>query len=308
MLATLLQRRNKPLHRHLARYEGVLGTALELQLLAPSQALARQAEAQVLLEIDRLEGIYSIFDPSSELMRWQAGRLERVSPDLGWLLQEAERWQRRTEGAFHPAAEALKALYEQQAEPGPEALQILQKALREPLWDWQDGFPRKRTRLPLGFNALAKGRIADQAALVAQRAGAKEGLVSLGGDMRHYGAGSVAVHIAHPFSKADNHPPLATVRLCNRGLATSGVAQRGRHLFDPRTGQRVGEVVQATVVAPDAATADVLATAFCVLPWPKTLALADACEVGCLVVRQDGSILTNRLFDWLLETPLRRAI
>ncbi|WP_027882329.1 FAD:protein FMN transferase [Meiothermus rufus] len=308
MLKTLRLCSSRPRYRYRAQYEGVLGTALELQLLTHTQAQARQAEAQLLLEIDRLEGIYSVFHPNSELMRWQAGAPDRVSADLLWLLRHAELWQQRTEGAFNPAAEALKALFEQTPQPDPERLEALRQELQAPLWDWPMGQPRKRTALRLGFNALAKGRIADQAATAARQAGAQEVLVNLGGDLRHLGTAPLLVSIAHPFANADNLPPLTAVRLCNQGLATSGLAQRGPHLFDPRTAQPVTEVVQATVVASDAATADVLATAFCVLPWPKTQALADALGAGCLVVRSDGQVLTNGYFERLMETPWRRTV
>jgi len=48
------------------------------------------------------------------------------------------------------------------------------------------------------------------------------------------------------------------------------------HLIDPRTGEPVAHVLSATVVAPDAMTADALATAACVLPIHEARRLFDS--------------------------------
>ncbi|WP_233493276.1 MULTISPECIES: FAD:protein FMN transferase [unclassified Meiothermus] len=282
---------------HTARYERVLGTTLELGVWARHPRTARQAEAQILLEIDRLEGLFSRFLPNSELNRWQSAGAARLSPELARLLREAEVWRERTRGAFHPAAEAVQALYQHHS-PSEEELEALRVGLRGPLWALEGEQARKLTPLPLNFNALAKGRIADLACERALRVAGVEGVwVNLGGDLRHCGTGSLRVAIAHPFSPADNAPPLARLTLRNQGIATSGHTQRGPHLFDPRGLRPATRIAQATALAPDAATADVLATAFCVLEPEESLALAEGCKVGCLVVDRQGRVFSNPLFD-----------
>jgi thiamine biosynthesis lipoprotein len=54
---------------------------------------------------------------------------------------------------------------------------------------------------------------------------------------------------------------LATVPLRDGGIATSGQAARGAHIFDPHTGQVATEVLSATVLGPSLVWADVFATA-----------------------------------------------
>jgi FAD:protein FMN transferase len=137
--------------QHQARFEGVLGTALELQLLVDNKTIALQAENLILEEILRLEKIYSRFQPDSELNRWQEAGFCLPSSDLAWLLLEAERWQQLSYGAFHPAIDAVIS--------GQGSLEDL----RAPLWVWQGNQVEKLTAFKLNFNALAKGRIADQA-------------------------------------------------------------------------------------------------------------------------------------------------
>jgi FAD:protein FMN transferase len=280
--------------QHQARFEGVLGTVLDLQLLVDNKTIALKAENLILEEIARLERIYSFFQADSELNRWQAAGSAVPSPDLKWLLERAEHWQQISHGAFHPAIDAVMS--------GHGSLEDLQ----QPLWAWQGNQVQKLTPHKLNFNALAKGRIADQAVAAAlQLEGVHEVLVNLGGDLCHRGAGKLEVVIAHPFSKADNAPELARVWIQNQGVATSGHTHRGAHIFDPRAAQAVTEIAQVTVIAPDAASADVIATICCVLEVQESLAFTESSRVGCLVVTVAGEILTNQSFRALQTTEVK---
>jgi FAD:protein FMN transferase len=274
-------------YQHTARFEGVLGTALELQMLVDNKEIALQAENLILEEIQRLEQIYSFFLPNSELNRWQVAGCAVPSTDLKWLLEQTEHWQKISHGAFHPAIDALIA--------GQDSLEDLQ----QPLWSWTGNQVQKLTPFSLNFNALAKGRIADQACVAAfQLEGVQEVLVNLGGDLCHLGAGNLEVAIAHPFSKADNAPILAKIQISNQGVATSGHTHRGAHIFDPRVAKPVGEVAQVTIIAPNAATADVIATICCVLKPEESLTFTESSNVGCLLVTVAGQIFTNASFQF----------
>lgn len=284
----------RPSYRYRVRYEGVLGTTLELQLLSDGSHTARAAEAQVLAEIDRLEQIFSRCMPDSELSHWQTVGEAVLSPELAWLLREAEGWQCFTGCAFNPAADAVQNLYRQNPSPSEDELEPLRQALQAPLWKLEGDRAVKLTGLSLNFNSFAKGHIADCAVEAALRIkGVQQVMVNLGGDLCHRGKNTLEVAIAHPFSRADNAPTLARLSVRNQGVATSGHTQRGQHLFDPRSARPVQRITQATVVAPDAATADVLSTALCVLEPAEGLALADTCGVGCLLVENNEKVWKN---------------
>ena len=87
-LKTLFKRQ----YQHIKHIEGVLGTSLELQVLADSKLTTQIAETRVLNEILRLEQVYSSFLADSELNRWQTAGHGIPSADLAWLLLEAEKW------------------------------------------------------------------------------------------------------------------------------------------------------------------------------------------------------------------------
>ena len=69
--------------RHTEHFQGVLGTSLEVQVLACSRADGHRAVQAALDEIDRLERVFSRFDPESELNRWLADASLSASPRFG---------------------------------------------------------------------------------------------------------------------------------------------------------------------------------------------------------------------------------
>jgi thiamine biosynthesis lipoprotein len=83
---------------------------------------------------------------------------------------------------------------------------------------------------------------------------------------------------------------VAVVPLALGGLATSGTAARGDHLYDPRTGTPATALASLTVVAPTLEEADVLATAAFVDGGLRLVV-----EAGCegLAVRPDGAQATT---------------
>jgi len=126
-------------------------------------------------------------------------------------------------------------------------------------------------------------------------------LLDIGGDMISWGESPTSagwrIGIANPSASDENAPPIAQLRLANCSVATSGPYQRfltiaGKkysHIFDPRTGRPADGIVSSTVVAPDSATANALATAFCVLTPEESLRVVEQLpRVECLVISTDG--------------------
>lgn len=198
----------RPAHRHAATFERVLGTTLDLQVVSGSPAQGLLGQQTLLAEIDRLELIFSRFLPDSELDRWLTGekRSTTVSPDLGRVLQQALEWTKLSGGAFHPATEALSPLWQQAEAIGvpPDVGAVLEQ-MRRPLYSVQETgghwTATRLTDLPLGFNAFAKGYVADRAAEAAAAVtGVTQVLVNIGGDLRVLGPQGVQIDIADPFT------------------------------------------------------------------------------------------------------------
>jgi thiamine biosynthesis lipoprotein ApbE len=292
--------------------EDVLGTTLELRILADDGAAADRAEVAVLAEVSRLARIASSYDPASELMRWQGrrGAMQPASAELLGLLQAADGWRERSGGAFEPRVQALTALWSRCAAAGRTPTDAERAAVTSRFVDapWRldaaAGTAACLTDLPLSFNAIAKGDIVDRACAAAldPARGVRGLMVALGGDLRVRGELARPVGIADPRRDSESDPALEEVLLNDRALATSGGSQRGwtiagrrySHLLDPRTGRPTGATRGATVLAPTCRDADALATVLCVLPPERGLALVETLpDFACLIVGDDGRVLRS---------------
>lgn len=305
---------------HVFRHENVLGTSFELRVRSRDATAATHAEAMVLGEIDRLAWILSGYSPSSEFSRWQAtrGTRERVSPELAEVLDLSSGWVRRTGGAFNPAAETFTRLWRDAVQRGvePDVATRMDAVRRvgQPAWrlDRTAGVAERLGDCPLTLNAIAKGWIIERASARAWEAGGIDGmLLEIGGDLRVRGTRAEAVALVDPQHDAENAAPLGMVEVTDAGLATSGGYRRGvtvggvhrSHIFDPRTGLPVQRVLGATVIAPDAATADALSTAFSVMDPDESVRLADTTPgVACLLVLEEGGVV--RSGRWPVTTGL----
>jgi thiamine biosynthesis lipoprotein ApbE len=308
-----------------SQFENVLGTSLELKFAAASDKEASRAEAAALAEIERLDHILSGYERESEFNRWlkTSGRPTPVSPELFEVLSLFEQWRARSNGALDPAAQVVSTLWRSAAAerrtPRADELQAAVATIAQPQYRL-DAAAQTATHLgdaPLILNSFAKSYIASRAADAAMRTARLDGLVvNIGGDLVARGPLAETVRIADPKADAENDEPLARILIRNRAVATSGNYRRGveingrwySHIVDPRTALPVDHVISATVVAPQAADAGALATAFCVLTPEESLRLAASLpEVECLLITKNGERVESKGWRALEIPPAPRA-
>jgi len=245
------------------RWQGVaLGAKAQIVLDHPqAERIARDA----LAEIARLERVFSLHRPDSELARLNRdGRLDAPSFALLDCLALARRVHGLTGGRFDPTVQPLwAALAEAGARgeaPDPARLARARAAL---------GFGRVRfdaaaVRLDPGqaltLNGVAQGWIADAAAARMRAAGVADVLVDAG---EIVALGRAPDGGAWPARLAGEAQAL---RLSDRALAASAtlgtrLAGAAGHILDPHGAQRPPR--QVSVSAPRAALADALSTALC---------------------------------------------
>ncbi len=307
--------------------DGVLGTRLNLFAQVTSKRLTRESiirthiESLALAEIDRLEAIFSIYNPLSELRRWRAaaspGTSHQISHELATLLRLSAQWQVRSGGAYNPA---IGAVFDQWK--AAEATGVVPSVALTDEWAAQLGpVPYEVSSnevlcigdcTGLSFNSLAKGLIADRVAehLMSLADGTVRSVenvtVNLGGDLRTVNR-LLRIGIEHPTRPFDNEPPVAVIELRNGGVATSGASRRPivigdqqfSHIIDPRTCRPVLRTdVSVTVVADDAANADVLAT---IVSVTGTLLPGYAIAIAAATPGSTKAVLNSTpLFDQLI--------
>ncbi|MCU1236444.1 MAG: ApbE family lipoprotein [Candidatus Solibacter sp.] len=288
------------------RYENVLGTSLELKVMASSEAAADRAESAALAEIDREAKILSAWDATSEFSSWSrgVGRATPVSAELIEVLGLFDQWRERTGGALDASAEAVTRVWRKAAGehrmPSAEEIASAVSAVKGRHWelDTERGTATHLDRTPLALNSFAKSYIVGRAAdAVLANEGVSAAVVNIGGDLVVRGNWTEPVRIADPKSDEENAEPIARLNIRDAAVATSGNYRRGveiagrhySHIVDPRTGQPVDHVISATVVARDAAEAGALATTMCVLQPEESARLAAARPgVEYLLVASDG--------------------
>lgn len=124
--------------------------------------------------------------------------------------------------------------------------------------------------LPGGFDpsGLVKGWAADKSAAILQRNGVKHILINAAGDITLRGGrlenGEIKpwlIGITDPDNKANI---VKTFEIFDGAIATSGDYERGDHIKDPKNGMVAVGAKSASVIGPDGAIADALATALMV--------------------------------------------
>ena len=139
---------------------------------------------------------------------------------------------------------------------------------------------KKDPRLMLDCSAIAKGYGVDCVARLLDSKGIRNYMINIGGELVMKGENpkmetwSIGVNKPIDDSLSVNQEIQAVLKLTNVGLATSGNyrnfyykgGKKYAHTIDPRTGYPIQHnILSATVVAPDCATADAYATSFMVL-------------------------------------------
>lgn len=252
----------------------------------------------------RAERRFSRFRPDSELS-WLNRQTEpvAVSSELFELLTRARRYVERTGGVFDPGVgAALSALgYDRSFSPGALDREAIEGAPRRGslLEVALDAARRVVTRpghVQIDLGGLAKGATVDAAARLLPASGA----IDAGGDAVLGGCGSMGepwlVEVEDP---TDAERTIATLAVSHRAVATSAPNRRrwrlgertAHHLIDPRTQtSATSDLLQATVVAPTAELADVLAkTAYLLGAREGRAFLERQPAVGALLVPRDGA-------------------
>jgi len=288
-------------------HENVLGTSLQLTIHADHAEIARRAEEVALAEIDRLESIFSRYQPDSELSKWQLQPINRansVSTELAEVLSAADRFRTLTQGAFDVrAGEIIKFWKSQSASQQAidDARANLAASLNQAPYQLEGTLVLRKDAHAISLDAIAKGYILDRVGetVLEDVVGVEGLLINIGGDIRKFGNQSMMLGITDPNNAGENNSPLA--QWTARGdiaVATSGTYRRRidvgthkiHHLFDPRTALPISSNCSVSVIATDGMTADALATSMSVMAIDEAIELANSLPgVDCLIVNETGS-------------------
>jgi thiamine biosynthesis lipoprotein len=283
------------------------------------QAPERMTAAAVQAELDRMladiNRRMSTYDPDSELSRFNRNPdtdWVSVSPELLFVVREAQRISALTEGAFDitvgplvnlwgfgptPTDDAIpseQAIAEAQARVGYQRLRVR---------DHPPGLKKERADMYVDLSAIAKGYAVDRLADYLESLAVADYMVEIGGELRVKGRNAqgtpwrIAIEKPTPGQRSAER----ILHLSGQGIATSGDyrnyfekdGQRYSHEINPQTGKPIRhELVSVTVVHPAAATADALATGLIVMGPKHGFELAEQQGLAVLFI-----MLRNGAFE-----------
>ncbi|AWZ00280.1 FAD:protein FMN transferase [Rhodobiaceae bacterium] len=257
------------------------------------------------MELHRLEGIFSLHQPLSALSCLnRKGSCAAAPPELIDALAVCGRLHDQSGGVFDPSVQRLWEFYDAQSQQSAnnQTTKANFVAAQDSL-----GFDRvevsdRQISLPDGMsltlNGIAQGIVTDHIAELLRDAGARHTLINLG---EFRALGPKADGTAWQIGLRD---PNAAWRLSNvvqlRGgaLATSAGSghkfREGHHLIDPGTGKSAAYYSSVTVAAPTATLADGLSTALYLLPLPQAQELVGKFDsVAARFTLSDGRFVTT---------------
>ena len=286
----------------------MMGTTFEVRLPANVPG-ASDLACRALDRVEAIEAQMTIYRDDSEVALLNASAHREpvaVEPGLFALLERAAEIGLRTGGAYDVASGALSLAWGftrgPRRVPSGEALAdaLGRSGMRHVRLDptaQTVAFDREGVAINLG--SIGKGFALDEAARVVRDFWWPTPALIHGGQSSVYAVGSPpdaplgrwAVGLRNPF---DPTRPLGRIYLRDRGLGTSGDSFQqfeagGRlygHIIDPRTGvPPEGGPASVSVLAPTAAEADALSTAFHLMgPGAAREFLADRPDVGAIFV------------------------
>lgn len=247
---------------------------------------AQQGLTEAVAEIERLEGLFGVNEPQSDLSRIRQadGQAVTVSEETAELLQTALTIGQQTEGALdvtiYPVLRAWGFTGEQHQVPSDKELQALLPLVdhRAVVLEGQTVTVPSEAAVDLG--AVAKGYTSDRLCTILREHGVTSALLNLGGNVQAIGTkpdGSRwKVGIAHP----QGGEPIAVLSIADAAVITSGSYERCftaedgtqyHHIIDPQTGYPVRNgLTSVTVIGQKGVLCDALSTAFFVMGQEKS--------------------------------------
>lgn len=270
------------------RFEAI-GTGWEIETGAP---LTADVRAAVTAEIEHFDRAWSRFRDDSDVTRLGRSGGAVVSPDARPMLDAYRELDAATAGAVNPlVADSLVAL-------GYDAAYSLRAGDPRPApasWTsrltWSEDAVAAEAPALLDVGALGKGRLVDRVmAVLTDIPG--DVVVDAGGDIRVRGAG-VRIALEHPF---DARKAIGVVEVTDGALCASAINRRAwgdglHHVLDARTGQPVRTWAATWALAPEAMTADAVATALFFDGGPE---LATRWGVEWVRMTTDGRVQRSR--------------
>ncbi|MBI4516159.1 MAG: FAD:protein FMN transferase [Deltaproteobacteria bacterium] len=285
----------------------VMGTILQVTVVASDSATARSLADAAVTEARRWDDVLTTWRAEGELARLNARAglgAARISRELAAALRQMRQLSAATGGAFDPGVGPLVRVWRR---PGPHATAPAGAGgsyIDDAALTLTGDEAALAAGAALDAGAIGKGIALDAIAARLRAGGAAAAFLDFGG--------SSQLAIGAPPEAPEGWPVLVAgvlpgsahgvIALRDAAASTSqalGAGAEAGPIIDPRSGMPVRPPLLATVLAPDATTADAWSTALIVM-GRAGLTQIDASGLAAFMEDANGSVTTRR---FLLQTP-----
>jgi len=257
-----------------------MDTFAEVSCYSSDNEKATSAINKAFKEMYRVEDLFNKFDEKSEISRINllAGQQRVViDSEVFKFIQRCVYYSRITDGVFDITVAPMK-----------------KGRYKDIVLDKEDSsiyFLAEGIEIDLG--GVAKGYAVDMAKEILTKAGIKNALINIGGNMFAMGSPSHRdnwrIGIRDP---ENNNEIVYRLDLKDKAVATSGDYERPSHIIDPANGDSVASHSSVTIVSDSAEKADALSTAFFVMGPERTAEFIGSIkDIEAFIVDSDGNLV-----------------
>jgi len=258
-----------------------MGTTARIGVYARSEEEANSVITEAFTELKRLESLFTIFDPKSEIsqLNISAGKnAVACSIETITILQAAKDYSRLTDSAFDVTVESLMRLWGFRAEtnaltriPSDEEIrEVLQIVGSDQITIANNEAQLRSIDAKVDLGGIAVGFALDKIADILRRRGVENAFIDISGDMLALGhpkgkqGWDVGIPDPNDPAKLFHHTAISNEALATSGDYMSYVTYQSHkygHIIDPTVGRPAHQLLSSTVIAKTGTDADALSTA-----------------------------------------------
>ncbi|MCA1074302.1 FAD:protein FMN transferase [Clostridium bowmanii] len=294
-----------------------MGTIVQLKVYGGN---AEKATQKALERIGDIENKMSVNMETSEITKLndKAGKSgQKLSRDTYFVIDEAVKYSKLTEGAFDLSIEPIVKLWgigtDKERVPSKNEIEEKLKLVnyKDIILDSKNSTVKlKRTGQAIDLGGIAKGYTADEVKKVLINNKISSALINLGGNVYAVGSKSDgtswSIGVQNPLDTRGKY--LGNLRVTDKSVVTSGNyeryfivdGKRYHHIFDPKDGYpSENGIISTTIVSDKSIDGDVLSTSTYVLGLTKGLKLVESIKgVEAIFITSDKKVyVTSGLKD-----------
>jgi len=264
----------------------LFGNKIEIVIYVEDAFLGDDILEEVYSEAKKLQKIFNLYDPKSELSKLNKQREIEASDHLVHVLKKAMIFSKYTSGEYD-VTQGKKILARKKGEKLPEA-----NCSYKDIIIVGNKIKLVNEDVLVDLGSLAKGYITDVLVDLLKEKGIEDGFIDSRGDMITFGEKGELISIQHPRKK---EKMLAEFYVKNKAIATSGDYHQYDKTYEQSHILGKKQTIAATVLCEKLEDADVIATCLMLLDRAQQQELLKNTDCSVIITNEEEGMLTKTI-------------